>query len=292
MFFAKFIILSALFADIIAGTWNLKWFPSGRAKHYAQATIEESTIKSAASTIKEGVIKLSKDDSLDGTILFLQEIRDLQTATNLISSIGITNLHLASFTHFKDWDGRAIWQQCALATTLPIIESSWSYWKRPHRITPPRGYAYALLDGGKEGLIACFTIHLKSNYGATTEAKKKDARIKREVCAQELIKISKSIKTPDDKKVSKIIIAGDFNTDKWSKTFEGEKTHTILEEGNFRNCFENLPLSERWTYPGTTRRKESTLDYIYHRGFNEMPDIYLTPLSSVSDHKMVLIRLK
>jgi endonuclease/exonuclease/phosphatase family metal-dependent hydrolase len=292
MFFAKFLLIATIFADVIAGTWNLKWFPSGRAKHHAPQQVEEATIKSASSTIKSVINHFaSQSTNSFNSILFLQEIRDVEIATNLVSSIGITNLSLASFTLFKDWDGRAIWQQCAIATTLPIIESSWSYWKRPRKINPPRGYAYALLDGGEDGIIACFCVHLKSNYGTTTAAKKKDARTKREVCAEQLVKIAKSLKTPEGKKVSKIIIAGDFNTDKWGKTFEEEKTHSILSDAMFINCFENVPLQDRWTYPSSTRRKESTLDYIYYRGFNESHAFYISPLTSISDHRMVLIRL-
>jgi endonuclease/exonuclease/phosphatase family metal-dependent hydrolase len=293
MFFAKLLLCVTLFADIIAGTWNLKWFPSSRAKHHAPKEVEQAAVKSAASTISSGVKYLSSQSTNNvGTILFFQEIRELDVATNLISSIGITNLNLASFTLFKDWDGRAIWQQSAIATTLPIIESSWSYWKRPRKINPPRGYAYALLDGESDGIIACFCVHLKSNYGTTTKAKKKDARQKREVCAEQLVKIAKSIKTPDGKKVSKIIIGGDFNSDKWSKTFEDEKTHSILSDAMFINCFENVPLDKRWTYPSSTRRKESTLDYIYHRGFSEMTSFFISPITPVSDHRMVIINLR
>jgi endonuclease/exonuclease/phosphatase family metal-dependent hydrolase len=291
--FAKFLVIAAVFADVVAGTWNLKWFPSGRAKHNAPPSVEKATIESAGKAIRSSIGEMpSPPKDGDGTILFFQEIRDFKTATNLVNAIGLSNVNLACLSLFKDWDGRAIQQQCAIATTLPVIDSSWSYCKRPKKITPPRGYAYALLDGGKDGIVACFCVHLKSNYATTTKAKKEDAKKKREVCAEQLAKLAKSLKTPDGKKVSKVIIAGDFNIDKWDPILEDEKTHSILADASFANCFENVPLSGRWTYPGSTRRKDSTLDYIYHKGFDSASSLYVAPLKDFSDHRMVLLRLE
>ena len=55
----------------------------------------------------------------------------------------------------------------------------------------PRGYAYALLDGGKEGRIACFCVHLKSNYGATKQETRAQNAQKREIVAKQMVDLTK-----------------------------------------------------------------------------------------------------
>ena len=157
------LISASAFGDVLCGTWNLKWFPSGRAEHRASGRVESANIADAADIVREGLSSAKGA----GAIIFLQELRDETVCSNLIVAVGNTNLALASVSAFRDWDRRLMWQQCGIATTLPVVEASWSYWKHPKGVYPPRGYAYAVVDAGKDGLIACFCIHLKSIYGAT-----------------------------------------------------------------------------------------------------------------------------
>ncbi|MBO7166697.1 MAG: endonuclease/exonuclease/phosphatase family protein [Kiritimatiellae bacterium] len=292
--FLKLFILAALFADVIAGTWNLKWFPSSRAEHRASPAKEEKNINLAAETISSSLVKMYESAPKDsGVILFFQEVRGFTCMTNLTANTKIPNLSLNCVTRFKDWDGRLQWQQCAIASTLPLVDSNWSYWKRPKKIFPPRGYAYALYDGGKDGLIACFCIHLKSNYGASSPDKKKDNMKKREVCAEQLVQLTKKLKAPDGRKISKVIIAGDFNTDAWAEYFKDEKTITVLTDANYINCFpKDTPSDERSTHPGNKNFKDATLDYIFYRGFDSSVKRYIAPPSQVSDHRLLWLHLK
>ena len=55
---------------------------------------------------------------------------------------------MAAVSEFREHDNRLGWQQCGIASTLPVLDAGFSYWKRPRKIFPPRGYAYAILDGG------------------------------------------------------------------------------------------------------------------------------------------------
>ena len=125
------LILQVAFGDVLCGTWNLKWFPSGRAEHRASARGEAANIADAADVVRKGLrtagVLSGKSVSTDtGVILFFQEMRDMAACSKLVAAVGVANLAPASVSAFRDWDNRLLWQQCGIATTLPIVESSWS----------------------------------------------------------------------------------------------------------------------------------------------------------------------
>jgi len=294
------LFVQVAFGDVLCGTWNLKWFPSGRAEHRASERVENANIADAADVVREGLQKagiVSPDKTAvvgtTGVILFFQEVRDESACSKLVDAIGMTNLVLASISSYRDWDRRLMWQQCGLATTLPVVESSWSYWKRSAtKLFLPRGYAYAVVDAGKDGLIACFCVHLKSNYGATKPEIRAQNAQKREIVAQQLTELVKKIKTADGRVVKRIVIAGDFNTDPTASHFAQEQTFPILTKVGLVNCFEGLPLGKRGTHPGNTRYPDITFDYVLHRGFAQADEPVLSPEVPLSDHRMVWLRLR
>ena len=283
------LLVQIVSGDVLCGTWNLKWFPSGRAEHRASPRVEAANIADAAEVVRTGLSAAKTS----GAILFFQEVRDENACANLVAAIGVTNLTLASVSAFRDWDNRLLWQQCGIATTFPVVESSWSYWKRSGtKLFLPRGYAYAVVDAGKDGLVACFSVHLKSNYGATKPEIRAQNREKRERVVQQLVNIVKKIKASDGRAVSRVVIAGDFNTDPTSKRFADEKTLEMLTGVGFANCFEGIPLEKRGTHPGNTRYPDITFDYIFHRGFAGANEPALSPEVPLSDHRMVWLRLR
>jgi hypothetical protein len=112
---------SMLIFALVAGTWNLKWFPSGRAEHRASERVEAANINDAADVIR-GCLKGK------GRILCLQELRDPLACSNLVSAIGDTNLRVAVATAYRDFrDNRLQWQQLAIVTDLPVLETKWQY---------------------------------------------------------------------------------------------------------------------------------------------------------------------
>ena len=283
------LLATGAFGDVLCGTWNLKWFPSGRAEHRASSRVESANIADAADVVRTGLSAAKTT----GAILFFQELRDETACSNLVAAIGVTNLTLASVSAFRDWDNRLLWQQCGIATTFPVVESSWSYWKRSGtKLFLPRGYAYAVVDAGEDGLIACFCVHLKSNYGATKPEIRAQNREKRERVVQQLVDIAKKIKTADGRSVKRFVIAGDFNTDPTAKRFAEEKTLDMLKDIGFANCFEGMPLEKRGTHPGNTRYPDATFDYIFHRGFAGTDEPTMSPEVPLSDHRMVWLRLR
>ena len=265
---------------VLAGSWNLKWFPSGRAEHRASERVETANIADAADVIRENLKGSSR-------IMFLQELRDAKACSNLVNAIGDAGLHVAVVTAFRDFrDNRLQWQQLGIVTDLPVIKAEWRYSKRTDGVFVPRGYAYALLDGGAEGRIACFCVHLKSNYGARTAAKRKENMLKREIAMRQVLDAAKSCGG------DKILIAGDFNSDRFQKAFKEERVFPMLESAGFRDGWEGAALSERGTHPGNTRYPDSTLDYVFHKGYSRCVSHFLAPAFPVSDHRMFTISLE
>ena len=273
---------------VLCGTWNLKWFPSGRAEHRAPPNVEAATISGAAEHVR-GELS-SRRRVGEGVVLFFQELRDGTVFSNLVMRIGAPGMKMVSVSSFRERDNRLGWQQCAIASNLPVLDSGFAYWKRPRRIFPPRGYAYALLDGGDDGVIACFCVHLKSNYGATTEELRRSNREKREVCAEQLVALAKTIKTPDGRRVNKVLVGGDFNADSRSPRYGEERTAAIMIGGGFIDGWEGVPYRERITHSSSKRRAGSTLDYVYARGFSKCVLREVSPAVEVSDHRMAWFR--
>ena len=169
---------------------------------------------------------------------------------------------------------------------MPVIEAEWRYAKKAGRMFVPRGYAYALLDGGKEGRIACFGVHLKSNYGAYAVDVKKSNAARRAAGIRQVLEVAAKV---DAKKV---LIVGDFNADRFSDEFKDEKMFVLLAEGGFADGWAGAAADARGTHPGEGRHPDSTLDYIFHKGFDKRVSRTLAPFETVSDHRMVLMRLK
>ena len=265
---------------VLAGSWNLKWFPSGRAEHRASARVESANIEDAADVIRANL-------KGSGRVLFLQELRDANACSNLVTAIGDTNLNVAVATAFRDFrDNRLQWQQLGIVTDLPVIKAEWRYSKKADGMFMPRGYAYALLDGGEEGRIACFCVHLKSNYGAKKAAKKKENMLKREAAIRQVLAAAGNCGA------DKILIAGDFNSDRFQKAFKDERMFPMLESAGFKDGWEGTDPSERGTHPGNSRYPDSTLDYVFYKGYSRCASRFLAPAVPVSDHRMLTMDLE
>ena len=265
---------------VLAGSWNLKWFPSGRAEHRASARVESANIEDVADVIRANL-------KGSGRVLFLQELRDANACSNLVTAIGDTNLNVAVATAFRDFrDNRLQWQQLGIVTDLPVIKAEWRYSKKADGMFVPRGYAYALLDGGEEGRIACFCVHLKSNYGAKKAAKKKENMLKREAAIRQVLAAAGNCGA------DKILIAGDFNSDRFQKAFKDERMFPMLESAGFKDGWEGTDPSERGTHPGSSRYPDSTLDYVFYKGYSRCASRFLAPAVPVSDHRMLTMDLE
>ncbi len=277
---------SLLLSAITVGAWNGKWFPSGRAEHRAPAEVEAHTVKAAAKMIRSALDKCDPAGTND-VILCLNEMRAGGCVEDLCSSIGLTNLKVAVTTAYRRRD-RLDMQQDAILTTLPVVSANWARWKleKGYGNTPPRGYALArvVVDGSVTAKVYC--VHLKSNYGQKTAADKRMNRKKRERAVGQLVQSESSKR---GRKKAPVIVAGDFNCDKWSGDFSGEQTLDMLSAAGFSTGMDSTPASKRETYAKRGKWKGATLDYIFYRGFSSVSanGAMVVESDGISDHNAV-----
>ena len=80
-----------------------------------------------------------------------------------------------------------------------------------------------------------------------------------------------------------VIVAGDFNADKWRKEFAKERIFVLFEEAGCLDLLGLLPPDRRGTYPHK-RYGDSSLDYIMVRGFESLGEPRIFPSEDLSDH--------
>ena len=279
-------LASSLALALVVGTWNGEWFPSGRAEHRANEQVERATIRAAGQMLSEGISAVDPSGSED-IVLCLNEIRDLETAQALCSAIGRTNLSVAVVTAYRRRD-RFDQQQDVIMTTLPVTKANWSRWKTHKDTIPPRGYAHAEVVVSPAVTATVYAVHLKSNYGQTSEAIAQTNRLKRAYAIEQLVEQEKPKR---GKFRAPVIIAGDFNADRFSKSFEKDSLFKTLLDAGFADAFEGVPKDGRITHPGSSRHAGSTLDYIFMRGCSVESPPKVIPALRISDHDAVFVKV-
>ena len=267
--------------ELKLATWNMEWFPSGVAFERAAEDVEAARVNAAAKIVKAAAPE----------ILFGQEIRDAESCEKLIAASGVEGLKLAVCTDFTDFEGNPIFQQCAIFTTRPVVETRSEKWRTFGVVDPPRGMAYALIDVDGD-LVACFSLHLKSN-GQRGPRDHQLNILKRELAISQLLRfIEEMPPRPDGRKVEKFIIAGDFNTCLDEAAYLSEGTIRAVLDAGFAHCFDGVPVSERITLPGGDRYPDVTFDHIFWKGFGKQTAWRLAPKDDVSDHKLLSVTLE
>ena len=275
-----------LVAAIVVGTWNGNWFPSGRAEHRAHPDVEAATISAAAKMLAGGLQEVDPAGTND-IILCLNEIRGPKVASNLVAQIGRKDLRVAVVSGYRRRD-RFDQQQDVIATTLPVAEAHWSKWKVAGRNTPPRGYAFAAVVLTPATTANVYAVHLKSNYGATTDEIAAQNREKRTLAIRQ---IAEQEKPKRGRPKRPVVIAGDVNADRWRKEFANEQLFGILEAAGFVNTLALLPDGRRGTHP-SRRYGDSALDYVFCRGLLPVEAPCIVPNDELSDHLAVFVPLR
>ena len=275
----------AVLAAVVVGTWNGNWFPSGRAEHRAHPDVEAATITAAAKMLANG-LKTVDPDGTNDVILCLNEIRGPKAASNLVAQIGRKGLRVAVISGYRRRD-RFDQQQDVIATTLPVAEAHWSKWKTAGKSTPPRGYAFAAVVVDPATTANVYAVHLKSNYGATTEEIRTANREKRTLAIAQVLEQEK---TKRGRPKRPVLLAGDMNTDCWRKEFKEERLFGLLEEAGFVNTLALLPEGRRGTHPSRTYG-DSALDYVFCRGMSPVSPPRIVGNEELSDHNAVFVLL-
>ncbi len=273
-------------AAVTIGTWNGEWFPSGRAEHRAAPEIEAATIAAAGRLLREGLHEADPTGTND-VVLCLSEIRGPKEAEALCAAIGREDLKVVVVTRYRRRD-RFDQQQEVILSTLPVVSATWSRWKDAKDLTPPRGYARAELLFSPSVTGTVYAVHLKSNYHQTTGPQVITNRAKRTLAVQQMIDQEKTARR---KHFPPVVIAGDFNADKWGKEFAKEEIFVDLEAAHFINPLELLPPEKRVTYPGKGKWGNSALDYIFLRGLEPQGAPVIGSAAGVSDHNPLFVTI-
>lgn len=270
-------------------TWNMKWFPSGRMDLRISAAFEEFKIAKAGAVLSNAVASVG--GPADGTVLIVEEVRDTDVCTNLVAKTGLPKMQLAAVSKFKDPYGYPLWQQCAIASDLPVVESGYQSWQSEPHVAMPRGFTFAVVGSGDE-LIACFAVHLKSNVNFEGSELGTQSNIyKREYAALQILEKLRELTARYKGRLTRAVVAGDFNTNEDDELFVSEDTLLSFYGAHFRSCFRGLKKEQRVTHPGSGPYPDCTFDYILYRGFGDIQSRKIGVGAPISDHNPVSVRL-
>ncbi|MGI5868809.1 MAG: endonuclease/exonuclease/phosphatase family protein [Kiritimatiellia bacterium] len=275
-------------ADTIkVASWNLLWFPSGYPEPQPKAD-EARRLAATARFIRTHGMP---------DVFFFQEIRDDATCQALAGQLGPNAPRPVVCSAFKDYGTqKPALQQLAIFSRFPVVDSGFEPWSAADFVYPPRGYAYALLDI-RGALVACFTVHLKSNYIPEGEDPVKQAtlnRLKRELAAEQLLRRIARLEADGHKgrPVKRFIVAGDFNTSIYENRFAKETTIRTFFKAGFRNAFEGCTGEDYATLPASPWFPAAFFDYILVKGLNRAAPPETLPKFHASDHRMIRATLK
>ena len=127
-------------------------------------------------------------------------------------------------------------------------------------------------------------MHLKSNLITHGDKETETAQNirKREVAVTQLLTHVRDIIETTMLAIKGIVIGGDFNTNHDQEMFAAEKTLDSLIGAGYQNGFEELPLSQRITHPGTHGFPDATFDYVFARDLKASPPTITQ--TTTSDH--------
>lgn len=278
-------------ADLVFGTWNLNWFPSGLADRKAPAGRERERILSAAGILRDGLLRSGAGEGGD-VVLFLQEMRGPGVCGELVEAVALPRLRVVEASRFKDPYGIPVWQQLCLASTLPPVETGSPLWLPVPGGSVSRGYSYAVFRPPGGAALICVCLHLKSNLALTGGLVEEQRNIyKREKASAQILKTLGGL-CDRYGEGARIVIAGDFNTDEDSERFVSEATLRSFYGAHFRSCFTGVPEERRVTLPASGPYPDATFDYILYRGLEKAGGPLISDGRRVSDHHPVFIRLR
>lgn len=294
----RLIAIAAVFAgmfaasadDVVMTTWNMKWFPSGKADLRISPEFEDFKVRKAGTLLAEAVRSVGFSDG-DGLVVMVEEMRDGEVCSNLVAACGIGGLKVAAVSRFRDKGGYPLWQQNAILTNLRVEETGYMPWQSEKHVDMPRGFSFAVVGEG-DRLIACFCVHLKANVnysGAELETQKNI--YKREYASAQILEKFREMRKRYGERLTRVVVAGDFNTNEDDETFVSEATLRAFYGAHFRSCFRGLKKEQRITHPASGGYPGCTFDYILYRGFGRGVARKIGVGQPISDHNPVSVRL-
>src|SRR6266550_9014415 len=247
-------------------TWNL----NSSVAPAAVSAAEESRLVSISAVL----------DSLNADVILLQEIRDQQTCERLAVLLKTARYQVAVCSAFTDVSGTRL-PQVAILSRKPIKAVWTESWKADGAVTPPGGFAFALVRHGS-GEVGIFSAQFKNNETSGNFERDTQLNIlKREIAAAQLVQQAAALGTKLADPPSAVVVAGSFNTNPDEPQFVSEMTLRLLENAGFTNVFHGVPLEDRITRRGDGRYPDATFDYVFARnaGYLAGPRIVSSDLS-------------
>ncbi|MEZ5406209.1 MAG: endonuclease/exonuclease/phosphatase family protein [Verrucomicrobiia bacterium] len=259
-------------------TWNLEWFPGGKAN----STPEEQQVhmKAAKAALKQ----------LNPDVFIGIEMKDESSFKKLISAVPGLKSHVVS--NFRVSNNQKGLQQIGIASRWPA-QSAWAEpWINVVNKLP-RGFSFTALENtNTHKFLMVYGLHLKSNLNRGKGDKEDQAnRASRNESARQLIIHTESMeKIYKKENIEGWVIGGDFNTNDDGQ-FANDHVIANFEEAGFWNTWKNVPKEKRLTWTGKGRYKPTTFDYILLKGLGKPSAVAPTNFLQVSDHLPVIVTL-
>ncbi|MBO5643593.1 MAG: endonuclease/exonuclease/phosphatase family protein [Kiritimatiellae bacterium] len=282
-------LIASILFSLVVGTWNGNWFPSGRAEHRASPEKENETTRLAAEMLSKGLAKIDPEGD-DDVVICLNEMRNASVVSNLISKMTRKDLYLSVITRYRRRD-RFDQQQDAIITSMPVASKGWAVFKKSSdwQKNPPRGYAFSEVISDCGAVTThVYSVHLKSEYGATSEQIRRSNRYKRGIAIEQIVNMEKPKGRGKKKQSSPVIIAGDLNADRWQEYFSKETLFHTLFNAGFLDAFEGLEKEKRSTRD-SRKWGSSTIDYVFYRQVGEVKAVHVEKTNGASDHNAVFV---
>jgi len=247
-------------------TWNLN------------SSIAPPADSTGAEDLWEGIAIVL--DSMNADIILLQEVRDRQACERLAGLLKTARYRVAVCSAFTNVSGDDL-PQVAILSKKPVIAARAEPWKAEGAVTPPGGFAFALIRHG-QGEVCLFNVQFKDN--ATHDDLERDTQLNilnREISATQLVQQASSLETKQTDRPSAVIVAGSFNTNPDEPQFVGEKTLQLMENAGFKNLFQAMTWQGRITRRGNGGNPDGTSDYVFARNADFLvgPQIVASGLS-------------
>ena len=245
-------------------SWNLEWFPGHKPEATPEAGAQHMEIARAA------LVELKPD------ILLLEEIRDWESAAELVKAVPGMQVHVASRFQPRPQNQVVASRFCA--------DSTWSDSWQPDGITPPRGYSFAAIELPDHRFLLTYALHLKSNLGDFAE----DVAM-RQAAARQLVKhASEMLAIYGQRGPCAVVVGGDLNTSLDDPKFKEDQTLSGLIKAGFHWTFDGVPFAERTTIPAKNGFADNCFDHIFTAGLG-IQTAKVKSYPGISDHNPVVL---
>jgi endonuclease/exonuclease/phosphatase family metal-dependent hydrolase len=195
-------------------------------------------------------------------VLLLQEVPDRQSCDRLAEFLKPEAYHVLACSAFPE---NASHRQVAILSKHAAFGAWAEAWKPEGNILSPGGFAFAALRRGSAD-VCFYSVQFKDNVVDADPDREAQLNIlKRELSARQLARHVAAVEGRLRSSNLVVAVAGDFNTNPDQDLFVSENTMRLLEESGFTSGFQNLPLKNRVTRPGSLQDPDATLDYIFVR---------------------------